>query len=272
MVENKEIEKKAVCKKWWFWVIILIIILIISFSAIVLIGFNIINPDKNLTELATDLQNYDNNIVVYQSAGKNTILINSNVQTAEEAVEKSKDIGKIVGKYIEYLSVYNDIKFDFYTEEGEKTTFTFNIETRETKEDTIETWVLENSTAYNEKQKELEELETKKDGLNTEISSLENKKQTLNSEIEQLNGEVVKLKGEPKTYPAGHLTAGTDTPTGKYKIYGGNGNFVVYSSTGSLQVNIILGTGSYSVNEYIYTFKAGDRIETNSSFKLVEIE
>ena len=103
------------------------------------------------------------------------------------------------------------------------------------------------------------------------LLSLEEKKQTLNSEIEQLNGEAIKIKGTPKTYPAGHLTAGTDIPVGRYKIYGGNSNFIVYSSAGKLEVNIILGE-SFGVNEYIYTFKSGDKIEANSSFKLVEVE
>lgn len=269
MEEKKE---KTLYKKWWFWTIILVVVIIISFSVIVLIGFNIINPDENLTKLTIDLQNYDNNIVIYQSAEKNTILIEGKTKTSEEAVEKSNDIGKIIGKYIEYLSVYDDIKFDFYTEEGEKTTFTYDIETKETKEETIESWLLEDSVAYDEKQKELEEIETKKNELNTEIVTLEDKKETLNLEIEQLNGEVVKLKGEPKTYPAGHLEAGTDIPIGKYKIYDGNSNFVVYSSTGKLKVNIILGTGNYNVKEYIYTFENGDKIEASSSFKLVEVE
>ena len=132
-----------------------------------------------------------------------------------------------------------------------------------------------------EANKKIEELsqEDKKKELEKSISSLESKiseltknKEDLDTQISQLNGEVVKLKGQPKSYPAGQLTAGTDIPTGKYKIYGGSSNFVVYSSSGSLQVNIILGTGSYNVSEYIYTFKTGDKIEANSSFKLVEVE
>ena len=231
-----------------------------------------INPDKNLASLASDLQKYDNNIAVYQSAGKNTILINCKTQTTEEAAKKSEDIEEIIGKYVEYLSVYENIEFDFYTEKGERITFTFNIETREMEEEISETWILEDSTAYNERQKEIEELGSKKDELSTEISSLESKKQTLNSEIEQLNGEVIKLKGTPMTYPAGQLTVGTDIPVGKYKIYDGNSNFIVYSSTGNLEVNIILGSGNYNVSEYIYTFKEGDKVEARSSFKLVEVE
>ena len=116
-----------------------------------------------------------------------------------------------------------------------------------------------------------EELNNTIKGLEGKVEALTTEKQTLETEIENLKGDVIKIKGEPKTYPAGHLTAGTDVPIGKYKIYGGNSNFVVYSAYGSLQVNIILGS-SYGVDEYIYTFKNGDKIEASSSFKLVEVE
>lgn len=269
---EKEVKKeKNFYKKWWFWVIIAIMIAIVSFTSIILIGFYMINPDKNLTEIAKELQNYDNNITIYQSADKNIILINLNANTIEEINDKSRKIGEILGKYLEYLGMYNDIKFNISTKEGEKTTFTFDIETKKVNEETNEIWILDDSVAYNKKQEELKELETKKSELSTDIASLEEKKQTLNSEIEQLNGEAIKLKGTPKTYPAGHLTAGTDIPLGRYKIYEGNSNFIVYSSTGKLEVNIILGE-SFGVDEYIYTFKSGDKIEANSSFKLVEVE
>lgn len=119
-----------------------------------------------------------------------------------------------------------------------------------------------------EKQKELED---KVSTLESNISNLTTQKQSLQSQIDSINGEVIKIKGQPKTYPAGHLVAGTDVPIGKYKIYDGNSNFVVHSSYGDLEVNIILG-GRYGINEYIYTFKTGDKIEANSSFKLVEVQ
>lgn len=262
---------KDLIKKWWFWIILLAIVIVIGFTFITLIGFNMINPNENLTNLSRDLQDYYEDITVYQSVEKNTIVIDCSFNSKEDATEKSEKIGEIVGKYIDYLSVYKKININMHTKDGIKTNLTIDIEKREIKEDKEEVWILEDSIAYNEKQNKLKELQTKESELNSEISSLKNKKQTLNTEIEQLSGEVVKLKGEPKTYPAGHLIAGTDVPTGKYKIYGGSSNFVVYSSIGKLQVNIILG-GRYGVNEYIYTFNTGDKIEANSSFKLVAVE
>lgn len=121
--------------------------------------------------------------------------------------------------------------------------------------------------------------EEKQNEINNNIKALEDRvaelttqKQDLENQINTLSQEVIRIKGEAKTYPAGYLTAGEDVPTGKYKIYGGSSNFVVYSASGSLQVNIILGSGQYKVSEYIYTFKSGDVIKANSSFKLVEVE
>lgn len=107
--------------------------------------------------------------------------------------------------------------------------------------------------------------------LTTKVTDLTSQKEKLEKDIENLKSDVIKIKGEPKQYPAGQLTAGTDVPTGKYKIYGGNSNFVVYSSYGKLKVNIILGT-SIGVDEYIYTFETGDKIKAESSFKLVAVE
>lgn len=263
---------KDLVKKWWFWLILLVAIILIGLTSIILIGFNMINPDRNLLDLSKKLQDYYEEITVYQSAGKNTIVIDCDFENKEEATEKTEKIGEIVGEYIDYLSVYKNIDINIYTKDGMKTNFTIDVATKKINENKQEVWLLEDSTAYNEAQNKLKEIQTKQSELKTEISSLENKKQSLNEQIQQLNGEVTKIKGEPKTYPAGQLTVGTDVPAGKYKIYGGNSNFVVYSSSGRLEVNIILGSGTYNVNEYIYTFKTGEIVKANSSFKLVSIE
>lgn len=263
---------KDLIKKWWFWLIALIIIIAIGTTSIILIGFNMINPDKNLTKLSRELQDYHKETTVYQSAGKNTIVIDCDFDNEEETTGKTEKIGEIIGKYINYLSIYKNINININTKDGMKMSFTIDVATKEMNKDKQEVWILENSTAYNEEQNKLKEIQNKQSELSSEVSSLENKKQTLNTEIQQLNSDVTKIKGEPKKYPAGQLTAGTDIPTGKYKIYGGNSNFIVYSSSGKLEVNIVLGSGAYEVNEYIYTFKTGDTVRAESSFKLVAVE
>lgn len=114
------------------------------------------------------------------------------------------------------------------------------------------------------------EIENSIKALESKVNTLTSQKTQLESEIETLKADVITLKGEPKTYPAGQLTAGIDVPIGKYKIYGGSSNFIVRSSSGGLRVNTILG-GNYGVDEYIYTFRYGDKIDAHSSFKLVEV-
>ena len=145
----------------------------------------------------------------------------------------------------------------------------------------LENKLKENQNELEKSKEQIQELqqEEKQNEINNNIKTLENKvtelttqKQDLENQISRLNQDVIRIKGQPKSYPAGHLIAGEDLPIGKYKIYGGSSNFVVHSATGSLQVNIILGNGQYKVSEYIYTFKEGDNIKANSSFKLVEVE
>lgn len=104
--------------------------------------------------------------------------------------------------------------------------------------------------------------------------SLENDISVLQSEKKQLSEEVIKIKGTPKTYPAGYLIVGEDIVVGKYKIYGGKSNFFVHDKYGNLKVNIILGNeySSLGVQEYIYNFKDGDEVQAESSFNLVSIE
>ena len=85
-----------------------------------------------------------------------------------------------------------------------------------------------------------------------------------------MNEDVITAKGKAKTYTAGQLVAGEDFEVGRYKIYGGNSNFIVYSRWGDLEVNTIL--GDWGVEEYVYTFNEGDEVEAHSSFKMQPIE
>ncbi len=250
--------------KWWFWVILLVIIVIVSFTSIILFAFTLINPDEGLSKLAKSLQEYHKDTMVYQSYDKSIINIDVNFDTQEEALESAKTIGKILGENINGISLFKEIVVNTSTKDGMRGTYVLDIATRELKNEKTEDWVLNNSSIYNKQQEEVNKLKSTKE-------ELEKTKTSLNDEIQKLKEEVVKIKGEPKKYPAGQLTAGTDIPLGKYKIYGGNSNFTVHSSYGDLKVNIILG-GSYGVEEYIYTFQQGDKIDARSSFYLVAVE
>lgn len=261
---SEEKKKEKLYKKWWFWLIILGIALIAAFTSIVMVGFFLINPDRSLSELTKNLRAYHKETTVYQSYDKNVVLVESKFENKEDAVKGTEEIGRIIGKSIDDLSLFKEVDINIYTIDGMKSTIAFDISTRQLKNEKTEVWVLEGSSAYEEEQKKINELKS----TNQE---LENKKMSLNNEIEKLKEDIIKTKGEPKTYPAGQLTAGVDVPTGKYKIYGGNSNFIVHSSYGDLKVNIILG-GSYGVNEYIYTFQQGDKIDAKSSFSLIGVE
>ena len=128
-----------------------------------------------------------------------------------------------------------------------------------------------------QKDEEQKKINDKIEGLKTEQQSLEedikdkkSEKSSLEKDLKKLNGDIIKAKGKARSYPAGQLVAGEDFETGRYKIYGGDSNFVVYSAFGDLEVNIIL--GDWGVNEYVYTFNEGDEIEARSSFKMQPIE
>jgi len=118
---------------------------------------------------------------------------------------------------------------------------------------------------------DISKLQKDIDGLGKDKERLQSEINDAKSQIEKLKGEAFALAGTPKNYPAGHLYAGTDFVIGRYRIYGGSSNFVVYSSSGRLRVNIILG-GRYGVDEYIYDFDDGDKIEASSSFTMVMVQ
>lgn len=129
---------------------------------------------------------------------------------------------------------------------------------------------LEQKEKQQEIQNKINAMEDQKKVMEKDINTLNNNKQSLQNDINVLKETVIKIKGEPKKYPAGHLTAGTDFDVGRYKIYGGSSNFVVYTPNNSLKVNIILGD-KFGVEEYIYKFENGEKIQAESSFNMVLI-
>lgn len=116
----------------------------------------------------------------------------------------------------------------------------------------------------------IQELKSEQEELEEDIKDKKSEKSSLEKELDKLNGDIVTAKGKAKTYPAGQLVAGEDFEVGRYKIYGGSSNFIVYSRFGELEVNTIL--GDWGVDEYVYTFNDGDEIEAHSSFKMQPIQ
>lgn len=116
----------------------------------------------------------------------------------------------------------------------------------------------------------IEELKQEQEQLEKSIADKNDEKQNLEKELDKLNGDIIVVKGETRSYPAGKLVAGKDFDTGRYKIFGGNANFIVYSRYGELRVNTIL--GEYGVEEYVYTFENGDEVDAHSAFQMQPIE
>lgn len=116
----------------------------------------------------------------------------------------------------------------------------------------------------------IEQLKQEQEQLEKNISDKNAEKQNLEKELDKLNGDIIVAKGETRSYPAGQLVAGKDFDVGRYKIFGGNANFIVYSRYGELRVNTIL--GEYGVEEYVYTFENGDEVDAHSAFQMQPIE
>ena len=102
----------------------------------------------------------------------------------------------------------------------------------------------------------------------SKLTELQSQVDDAQSKLNSLNGQVAQASGNPLSFSAGVFYCGTDFPPGRYKIYGGTSNFSAYDSSGSIIINIILGTNKYSVSEYVYTFAKAQTIKSESAFKI----
>ncbi len=113
------------------------------------------------------------------------------------------------------------------------------------------------------KTEELAQMDLDITSKSEEITSLDNQISEKTIELDDLKN-IVKATGEaPKVLTAGHYTVGKDIPEGRY-IVTGDRNFFVYSSSGSLKVNTILGGGSWGEESYTCTLENGDTLELSS--------
>lgn len=111
------------------------------------------------------------------------------------------------------------------------------------------------------------------DNKKNQISTLDSDIQAKQAELDKLTSGVVAKKEEPRQLSAGSWYIGKDVPVGRYKAVpvGHGSNFFVYSSTGDLKVNAILGT-SIGVPEYVFDAEDGDVIKTETIVKLIPIQ
>lgn len=123
------------------------------------------------------------------------------------------------------------------------------------------------------------ELKNNINKLEGELKEKENTVSSLDADIENKQGELdaigeaITLKeDEPVSLPAGQFVVGYDIDPNRYTAKEGSSNFVVYSSSGSLKVNTILGGGTIGVDEYVFFAEEGDVIELEAPAKFYVTE
>lgn len=104
------------------------------------------------------------------------------------------------------------------------------------------------------------------ENLNGSISDAE-------KELEKLETGIAKKKEEPVSLIAGTFIVGEDVPSNRYQAtnVGEGSNLIVYSSSGELKVNTILGD-DWGSGDYIFHAEEGDTIETHGPIKLIPVE
>lgn len=106
---------------------------------------------------------------------------------------------------------------------------------------------------------------------NEELKNLSSQVEQKQTELDKLNGDIIQAKGQPITLPAGQFVVGNDVPAGRYNV-SGSSNFFVYSSSGRLKVNTILGNGYVGRGDYVCTLDTGDNIENHARTTFTPIQ
>lgn len=113
----------------------------------------------------------------------------------------------------------------------------------------IDAEIVKKQDELNNKTKEFDgKIAEKQDELNKKQAEVDSKQ----AELDKLSGAVVKAAGNPITVSAGDYIVGTDIKAGRYKV-SGSSNFVVYTSSGELYINTILGDGTVGRGDYTAT-------------------
>ncbi|MCM3005411.1 hypothetical protein [Priestia koreensis] len=133
------------------------------------------------------------------------------------------------------------------------------------KEDEVHTQVKESA-------KELQEIRGK---IEEEKKNLENEKSKVakqQKELASLTGKIEKAKSQPKVLSAGTYTCGTDFPAGRYKAtpVGDGSNFITFDSSGTPDVNTVL--GKFGEESYVFYIEEGYTLQTEAKVKLTPVE
>jgi septal ring factor EnvC (AmiA/AmiB activator) len=178
---------------------------------------------------------------------------------------------------------YDELVSEISNKEKDLSNLSDKLEAKKTELNTLETKFDERQTEFNEVNALVEEkssieyeiaaLEGKVKEKQTEINSMDAGIKEKKAEFASISGQIQEKQEAPKQLPAGQFIVGKDIPSGRYKAVpaGGSGNFVVYSSSGGLKVNTILG-GSYGEPEYVFYAEEGDMIELSTSAKFIPVE
>lgn len=244
-----EENKVKLYKKWWFWLCIVLVVIIISFTIIMIVGYNM--AAGGIGRVARTIQSIDNEAVVYSSAGDNTVVVeipNYKDETKKDKKENIINSIKAFAKKNRELNTYS--KFVLITKTGT--------------EDNPEYFC--STTIYN-----LPNMTENSALSKTYVDFVEITKVYANISSTSNNANISTNKGEDITLTAGNYVVGEDIKSGKYNAIAqsGNGNFFVHGTT---SVNEIVGTTDnkyYLKNYNNITLKNGDTVEIHGKLKLL---
>jgi Skp family chaperone for outer membrane proteins len=188
----------------------------------------------------------------------------------------------IVGISIVFSLGSNSASVDLGKEKVKLDKLTSMVKDKQNKLDTIDKEYKSKSAEFEAAKKvvadktsaenQIADLNKQIDSKKGEIAGLDGQIKSKNDQLASLTGQIQAKNEAPKVLPAGQFVVGKDVPASRYKAVpnGEGSNFVVYSSSGGLKVNTIL--GSIGVCEYIFYAESGDQIKTEASVKLIPVQ
>lgn len=196
-----EENKVKLYKKWWFWVCIVIVTIIISFTIIMIVGYNM--AASGIGRVARAIQSIDTEAVVYSSAGDNTVVVE--IPNYKDDVKKDKK-----------ENIINSIK-SFTKKNSELNTYSkFVLITKTGTDDNPEYFC--STTIYN-----LPDMTENSVLSKTYVDFVEITKVYASISSSSNNANISTNKGEDITLTQGNYTVGEDVKAGKYDIIAING-------------------------------------------------